>query len=233
MNLVKCGKIAVAGLCIASMMAGAAVPALAVSPAGYTSLSQLEESNDANPDTVQAIKNALANIDVTYADETDTISMHSTYETSEVDKKHNIVIPYIFTKNHAQDVYLGLLAVSQDDEGYYYWNKFDILTGDINKSDFTVSYESKNVRRVYATEDKSYAEILSFVTTAEDAENFAKILSYDTVYVRFNGQVVNGTKRSCTALMTDENRQGITDIINLYNLLKSATPEEREAALRG
>nr|DAH45424.1 MAG TPA: hypothetical protein [Caudoviricetes sp.] len=42
MKLVKSSKIAVASLCILSMAAGAAMPALAVNPAGQSSLTQLE-----------------------------------------------------------------------------------------------------------------------------------------------------------------------------------------------
>lgn len=46
MKLVKCGKIVVASLCMMATLAGAAMPALAISPAGCTSLAQIEEMND-------------------------------------------------------------------------------------------------------------------------------------------------------------------------------------------
>ena len=38
MKLVKCGKIVVASLCMMAALAGAAMPALAISPAGMTAL---------------------------------------------------------------------------------------------------------------------------------------------------------------------------------------------------
>lgn len=63
MKLVKIGKTMVAGLCIAATLAGAALPTLAVSPAGYTSLSQIEEMNDAvTPEQVEALINQIGPI---------------------------------------------------------------------------------------------------------------------------------------------------------------------------
>lgn len=63
MKLGKNVKIAVSGLCIAATLAGAALPTLAVSPAGYTSLSQIEEMNDAvTPEQVEALINQIGPI---------------------------------------------------------------------------------------------------------------------------------------------------------------------------
>lgn len=233
MKLVKIGKTMVAGLCIAATLAGAALPTMALSPAGYTSLAQIEEMNDADPAKVQAIKDALANITVTYDEDNATWDFNSNYEDFEIDNRNNFVMPWLFVKNDYADLYLGIMVMSQDSTGYYYWTKADILANDITNPEYTLSYESKNVSRTYATEDQNYVEILSFIGNDDDIECFKKILSYERAYLRVNGNYVNNTRRSRTVLMNQENRQAIADIVNLYDLLKDATPEERAAALNG
>ena len=54
---------------VAALMAGTALPALAISPAGCTSLAQIEEMNDDEEAQVQALKAAIAKVNVKY-DET-------------------------------------------------------------------------------------------------------------------------------------------------------------------
>ena len=65
MKLVKCGKIAIASLCILSMAAGAALPALAVNPAGQPPLTQLEECNAAD-EQLAAIRAAAEKVKVSF-----------------------------------------------------------------------------------------------------------------------------------------------------------------------
>ena len=63
----KC-KVIVAGAIVAALMAGTALPALATSPAGDVPFAVLAQQNDVSADKVQAIKDALASIDVSYED---------------------------------------------------------------------------------------------------------------------------------------------------------------------
>lgn len=233
MKLVKMGKTMIAGLCIAATLAGAAVPAMAVSPAGYTSLAQLEEMNDADPTKVQAIKDALANVKIVHDADTDSWELSSNYEDYEIDNRRNYVMPWLNVSNGYNDVSFGLLLMSQDDEGFYYWTKVDVLTDSIDSSEYTLSYESSKVSRTYSQEDKNYSEVLAFIGTDDTINNLRELLSHKTIYMRFNGNQVNNRRRTVTSLMNQENRQGISDIINLYDLLMSATPEERAAALNG
>lgn len=232
MKLVKMGKIFVASLCLAAMAAGSAVPALAVSPAGYTSFAAIEQVNSVDPAKVQAIRDALERIDASRS-ENGSWTLQSTYQNYEIENKNSFIMPWLFTKNNNQDLYFAMLIMSQDEDGYFYWNKADILYGEYNNFNRTTSYEIKNVKRAYATEDKSYFEMASFVGDDTDVEAMGAILSNETAYIRFNGGNVNGSQRTGTFLIDNETRQGITDIITLYNLLKDATPEERSAALNG
>lgn len=233
MKLGKNVKIAVSGLCIAATLAGAALPTLAVSPAGYTSLSQIEEMNDADPAKVQAIKDALANVKSSYDSESGSWELSSIYEDGEIESGRCYMMPWLNVDNGYNDISFGLLIMSQDNEGFYYWTKVDVLTDSIEKSNFTLSYESKNVNRTYSEEDKNYCEILAFIGNNSTIDNLREALSHDRIYIRYNGNQVNNKRRSYTTLMDQENRQGISDIIALYDLLNSATPEERSAALNG
>lgn len=233
MKLVKIGKTMVAGLCIAATLAGAALPTMALSPAGYTSLAQIEEMNDADPAKVQAIKDALANVKIVHDSQNDSWELSSNYEDYEIDSRFNYVMPWLDVSNGYNNVSFGLLLMSQDNEGFYYWTKADILTDSIESSKFTLSYESSKVSRTYSQEDKNYTEILAFVGNDDTINNLRELLSHETIYMRFNGNQVNNHRRTVTSLMNQENKQGITDIINLYDLLNSATPEERAAALNG
>ena len=61
----KC-KVIAAGTIVAALMAGTALPALAISPAGCTSLAQIEEMNDDEEAQVQALKAAIAKVNVRY-----------------------------------------------------------------------------------------------------------------------------------------------------------------------
>lgn len=53
-----------------------------------------------------------------------------------------------------------------------------------------------------------------------------KILAQPEIIVRFNGSI-----GSADYTVTPENRQAITDVLNLYDLLKAASPEVRAKAL--
>ena len=61
-----------------------------------------------------------------------------------------------------------------------------------------------------------------------EVEWLRNLLSADTVIMRFEG--TDYSKFDYT--WTGQDRQAITDIIDLYNLLKAVTPEVREKALR-
>ena len=221
----KC-KAIVAGAIVASLMAGTALPALAASPAGDVSFAVLAQQNDVNADKVQAIKDALANIDVSYED--GVWLFESTYEDYELGNNRSYLMPYAYLYGDA--VRFGMSFTSQDTEGYFYWNDVDVLIGEYNNYTSQTNYNFKKVSRRYYFDDQIFLEEVSFGGNDEDMDCLSRILSADTAYLRFNGAKVNGTQRTQTTIIDSESRQGMTDIINLYNLLQSATVEERVAA---
>ena len=105
MKLVKCGKIVVAGLCMMATLAGAAMPALAISPAGCTSLAQIEEMNDDEGAQVQALKAAIAKVNVKY----DEVQRSWQFDSPIYDKaeknKSCCLAPWIFIFDGCKDVY--------------------------------------------------------------------------------------------------------------------------------
>lgn len=68
----------------------------------------------------------------------------------------------------------------------------------------------------------------TFEMEDSEVEWLRNLLSADTVIMRFEG--TDYSKFDYT--WTVQDRQAITDIIDLYNLLKAVTPEVREKALR-
>lgn len=223
----KC-KVIVAGSLVAALMAGTALPALAASPAGDVPFAVLAQQNDVNADKVQAIKDALANIDVSYED--GVWLFESTYEDYELGNNRSYLMPYAYLYGDA--VRLGMSFTSQDTEGYFYWNDVDVLIGEYNNYTSQTNYKFKKVSREYYPDDRIFYEEVSFGGNDEDMDCLSRILSADTAYLRFNGTKVNGTQRTQTTIIDSESRQGMTDIINLYNLLQSATAEERQKALQ-
>lgn len=223
----KC-KVIVAGAIAAALMAGTALPALAASPAGDVPFAVLAQQNDVNADKVQEIKDALANIDVSYED--GVWLFESTYEDYETESNRSYLMPYVYLYGDA--VRLGMSFTSQDTEGYFYWNDVDVLIGEYNNYTSQTNYKFKKVLRQYYPDDQIFYENVSFGGNDEDMDCLSRILSADTAYLRFNGAKINGTQRAQTTIIDSESRQGMTDIINLYNLLQSATVEEREKALQ-
>lgn len=223
MKIVEKSKVFVATTLAAALMAGMAMPALAVSPAGYTSIAQVEQTNDASADKVQAIKDALANIDVSYSD--GIWLCESSYENYEINNDKSYMMPYVYL--NGETVCFGMSFTSQDSEGFFYWNDVDVLIGEYNKYTSQTNYKFKSVSRHYYSDDQIFYETTSFGGNDEDMECLSRILSADTAYLRFNGTKVGSTQRMQTTIIDDETRQGMTDIINLYNLLQSATAEER------
>lgn len=59
MKIVKNGQRLAAAVCLAAVVSGGALPALAVNPAGYTSLTQVEEVNSITPEQVEALINEI------------------------------------------------------------------------------------------------------------------------------------------------------------------------------
>ena len=82
-------------------------------------------------------------------------------------------------------------------------------------------------RRGVKPEDKWFAWA-TFEMEDSEVEWLRNLLSADTVIMRFEG--TDYSKFDYT--WTVQDRQAITDIIDLYNLLKAVTPEVREKALR-
>lgn len=76
------------------------------------------------------------------------------------------------------------------------------------------------------TSSQPYYESSTYTFAPEDMQWMHTILGQSEIIVRFSGYI--GTK---DYTVTPENRQAITDVLNLYDLLQAATPEVRAKAL--
>lgn len=272
MKLVKKPKKLAAALCIVAVLAGGAMPALAVSPAGYTSLAQIEELNAADPQQVEAlinqigtvtrdsrsaivaaldaynqlddaskaevsnfavlaeaqqilgIKDALAKCTVEYdAVEDDWMVKTPHYEN--IDKRLTCGIgPELYIADDGE--YIAF------DESFTYFGteKLDIDTIVLRGGDYKYTYTCDYDNSGYGFDKKLNRWFAGafFIMESDEIDWLRNLLGAQTVIMRFNGVDYNHYDYT----WTPQDRQAITDIISLYDLLKAATPEVRAKALR-
>lgn len=225
MKLVKCGKIVVASLCMMATLAGAAMPALAISPAGCTSLAQIEEMNDDEEAQVQALKAAIAKVNVKY----DEVEQYWTMEAphfKDLNKRKSCGLsPVVCVYNDANDIafyeqfsYIGTSKIDIDE--------IVIRAGD-EKYTYTCDYDNSGLG--YDTKMGRWFAIATFDMEADEIDWLREMLSAENIIMRFTG--VDYTQYDYT--WTADDRQAVTDMVNLYDLLVAASPEVRARALRG
>ena len=101
-----------------------------------------------------------------------------------------------------------------------------ILRGGDYKYTYVCDYDNSDYG--YDKELGKWFAWATFEMEDSEVEWLRNLLSADTVIMRFEG--TDYSKFDYT--WTVQDRQAITDIIDLYNLLKAVTPEVREKALR-
>ncbi len=241
MKLVKIGKTMVAGLCIAATLAGAALPTMALSPAGYTSLAQLEEENEATtPEQVEAQINqigpitlesatAIANAQGAYDSLPDEWkAMVSNYETLKAAQKEleDLQVAELTEKLNA-----GLYKEHDDVENYdcYLWSGWPIS----DQSNFAMPYfciSEKNgiepMRMMYCSYSGSWL-FMNQVVYSVDGEVYQK--SLDTTQ-KFS-QVV--TEVWTKNIYTWEKIDGFADSKEIEMLRKAASSENAVIRLKG
>lgn len=225
MKLVKCGKIAVASLCMVATLAGAAMPALAISPAGYTLLAQIEECNDDEEAQVQALKAAIAKVNVKYDEVEQDWTMEAPHFRDLSKRKSCGLSPILYVYNDANDIafyeqfsYIGTSKIDVDEIVIRAGDKKYTYTCDYDNSDF--GYDTKMGR---------WWSIATFDMEADEINWLREMLSAQSIIMRFTG--VDYTQFDYT--WTADDRQAVTDMVNLYDLLVAASPEVRARALRG
>lgn len=216
----KC-RVAAVGLSIAAVLASCPV-ALAVSPAGYTSFAEVEQTNG-EAEQVQAIKDAAAKVKVSYDEVQRAWTFESPYEDKADKNSLCSTTPWIYIIDGAPDTFFYL------DYGYYGNNQIELNIIYVRAGDTLYSFEcpedytgygyDKDKKRWWATSD--------FDMLDDQVDWLRDMLAEKSVIVRFEDS--NGHRADYT--WTAEDRQAITDMINLYDLLKVATPEVRAKAL--
>ncbi|MHA3678457.1 hypothetical protein [Faecalibacterium sp. PGM34] len=133
-KVIAAGTIA-AGTIVAALMAGTALPALAISPAGCTSLAQIKEMNDDEEAQVQALKAAIAKVNVKY----DEVQRSWQFDSPIYDKaeknKTCCLSPWIYIFDGCKDVYFD------EDFSYNGSSCIDLNTVYVRAGDNLYSYE--------------------------------------------------------------------------------------------
>ena len=225
MKLVKCGKIVVASLCMMATLAGAAMPVLAISPAGCTSLAQIEEMNDDEEAQVQALKAAIAKVNVKY----DEVQRSWQFDSPIYDKaeknKTCCLSPWIYIFDGRSEVYFD------EDFSYNGSSCIDLNTVYVRAGDNLYTYECDPDYTDYAydTDKKVWWALSNFEMEPSEIDWLREMLSAKTIITRYSG--ASGAQYDYT--WTADDRQAVTDMVNLYDLLVAASPEVRARALRG
>lgn len=239
MKLGKNVKIAVSGLCIAATLAGAALPTLAVSPAGYTSMRQIEEMNDAvTPEQVEALINqigpitldsatAIANAQGAYAALPDEWkAMVSNYATLELAQEE---LEDLQVESLTQKLNKNLYKEHDDVENFdiYYWSKWPLST----QTTYILPYfcvkdgEVQPIRLIYTYYGRNWI-FWNNIVYSVDGEVYKK--HFDTESSR---KVLTeiGTKSTCVWEFRDE----IADPVEIEMLKKSVSAEKAVYRFKG
>ena len=272
MKIVKNGQRLAAAVCLAAVVAGGTMPALAASPAGYPSLAQIEETNAATPEQVEAligqigtvtrdsrpaivaaldaynqlddagkaavsnfavlaeaqqilgIKDALAKCSVEYDAVEDDWTIKTPHYESITKRLTCGMGPWLYVWNNGENL------AFEESFAYFGTEKMDIDTIVLRGGDYKYTYTCGYDNSDYGYDKKlsRWFAIASFGMEDSEVDWLRNLLSAQTIIMRFTG--VDYTKVDYT--WTPQDRQAVTDIINLYDLLKAATPEIREKALR-
>lgn len=225
MKLVKCGKIVVASLCMMATLAGAVMPALAISPAGCTSLAQIEEMNDDEETQVQALKAAIAKVNVKYDEVQQSWEFDSPIYDKAEKNKTCCLSPWIYIFDGCKDVYFD------EDFSYNGSSCIDLNTVYVRAGDNLYTYECDPDYTDYAydTDKKVWWALSNFEMEPSEIDWLREMLSAKTIITRYFG--ASGAQYDYT--WTADDRQAVTDMVNLYDLLVAASPEVRARALRG
>ena len=130
----KC-KVIAAGTIVAALMAGTALPALAISPAGCTSLAQIEEMNDDEEAQVQALKAAIAKVNVKYDEVLRSWQFNSPIYDKAEKNKTCCLSPWIYIFDGCKDVYFD------EDFSYNGSSCIDLNTVYVRAGDNLYTYE--------------------------------------------------------------------------------------------
>ena len=224
MKLVKCGKIVVASLCMMATLTGAAMPALAISPAGCTSLAQIEEMNDDDEAQVQALKAAIAKVNVKYDEVLRSWQFDSPIYDKAEKNKTCCLSPWIYIFDGCKDVYFD------EDFSYNGNSEIPLDTLYIRAGDYLYTYECDPDYTDYAydTDKEVWWALSNFEMEPSEIDWLRNVLGEKKIITRYYGA---GAQYDYT--WTADDRQAVTDMVNLYDLLVAASPEVRARALRG
>ena len=224
MKLVKCGKIVVASLCMMATLAGAAMPALAISPAECTSLAQIEEMNDDEEAQVQALKAAIAKVNVKYDEVQQSWEFDSPIYDKAEKNKTCCLSPWIYIFDGRSEVYFD------EDFSYNGNSEIPLDTLYIRAGDYLYTYECDPDYTDYAydTDKKVWWALSNFEMEPSEIDWLRNVLGEKKIITRYYGA---GAQYDYT--WTADDRQAVTDMVNLYDLLVAASPEVRARALRG
>ena len=180
---------------------------------------------------ILGIKDALAKLDVKYDKVEGNYTITSPYALKELDKGNCSVNPAIYIHNEYAMPWMVIMYCYMGDT--FIWTDSIVVRAGENK----YTYESPAF--YYSTGDKvkvssgkvKAAEMLATIAGDFDINLLRDVLSAQETIFRFKGHAPWGDSTEYDYVLTPENRQIITDILNAYDLMRTASPEVLYKAL--
>lgn len=197
--------------------------------AAKTEVSNAEVLTEAQQ--ILGIKDALAKLDVEYDKVEGDYTISSPCTSTELDKGNCNVSPIIYVYDENATPWVAIMYWYTGDT--FIWTDSIVVRAGENK----YTYESPAF--YYSTGDNvkvssgkvKAAEMLATIAGDFDINLLRDALSAQETIFRFKGHTPWGDSTEYDYILTPENRQAITDILNAYDLMRSVSPEVLRKAL--
>ena len=172
---------------------------------------------------ILGIQDALAKLSVSYDKVDADWSISTPYVDKSINRKSSGIYPWIYVSENATNIYMNVMF------HYIGSRRIDLKQILVRAGDEKYTFDcDTSYDGGYDASLKAWFDIEAFTMEPDEISWFGEWLSQPEVIARFIGW--DSTTFDYT--LTAPNRQGLSDVIDAYNLLNAATPEVRAKALR-
>lgn len=172
---------------------------------------------------ILGIQDALAKLNTDYDNVDRDWSISTPYHKKSVHQKVSGAYPWLYIPEDGSDVYLNIMF------DYVGSKQIDLKQITVRAGDQKYNfYCDTTYDGGYDSSLKRWFDLEAFTMEKNEIAWFGEWLSNPTIILRF----IDWDSTYFDQTMTAQNRQGLSDVIDAYNLLLAATPEVRLKALR-
>lgn len=194
----------------------------------YNTLSDAQKAQVSNfsvlaeAQQVLGIQDALANLSVKRNSADTGWFVRSYYEATSLSQKACAALPYLYVSDDATEVLFQLQFQYVGD------SQMDLYQVIVRAGSKKYTFHCDTDYGGGYNTNLGWFDFENFTMEPDELSWFGQWLSQSEVIMRFTGW--DGSSVDCT--LTPENRQALTDLINVYNLIMAASPDVRLKAIR-